>query len=51
MGGATFEDGRIVVATPQHMIQSQPHAHIEDDVLEPEAEVALSEHYGLGAKE
>jgi hypothetical protein len=51
LGGATFEDGRIVVAAPQKTVESQPRADIDGDVLEPDAETALSDHYGLGAKD
>ena len=51
VGGAAFEDGRIVVAAQQRIVESQPDAHIDGNVLEPEAETALSEHYGLGAKD
>ena len=51
VGGAAFEDGRIVVAAPQHIVESQPDAQIDGDVLEPEGETALEEHYGLGAKD
>jgi hypothetical protein len=51
LGGASFEDGRIVIAAAQHIVASQPNAHIDGDVLEPEDETALSEHYGLGASE
>jgi hypothetical protein len=51
VGGATFEDGRIVLAAPQHVIETQPDVHIDGDVLEAEGETALSEHYGLGATE
>ena len=51
VGGASFEDGRILVATDQGTIESQPDAEVDGDTLVPEAETALSEHYGLGASE
>ena len=51
VGGAAFEEGRIVVAAPKDIVESQPEVHIEGNVLEPEGEKALEEHYGLGAKD
>jgi hypothetical protein len=51
VGGATFEDRRIVLAIPQHVIATQPDAHIEGDVLASDDELALAEYYGLGAAE
>ena len=51
LGGASFEDGRIVIASAQDIVASQPQAQIDGDVLEPDDETALSEHFGLGAKD
>jgi hypothetical protein len=51
VGGASFEDGRVVVAAQQYVVESQPDAHIDGDVLEADAETALSAHYGLGAQD
>ena len=49
VGGATFEDGRVILASPQHVVASQPAAHIDGDVLEADDEAVLERHYGLGA--